>query len=309
MGRNRKALCWIFAATIVVTACARDNAKYQHPVPPLDAGTRAELGPVAIEVASPPRTASAPGVPVVPEVTAGKAFGAAALASLPVLALPAGCLGEPFCTVGMAAIAVSTYVVMVPVLAITALASAPPDKEKVGAATETINRVLQTTEWDAILRREVETAMRVGGKTLADAATSPRLKLTLEGPWMVTDRFIAVPTLTIHGELARDGACLIDRRWRWNGKSDDFVDFGGNDGARYRSAMQDGIKVLSQAIVADLFFATQPRKTAYLSESAFKSGSAPRLAAVPMLYEDRIASWYKTDADAEKEPRCGGLGG
>lgn len=292
---------------MIVTACAQDNAKYQHPVPPLGAEARSGLDPVAIEVASPASPASAPGVPLVPELSAGKAFGAAALAGLPVLTLPAGCLGEPFCTVGTAAIAVTTYVVLVPVLAVTALASAPPDKEEVEAATETINRVLQTTAWDAILRREVEAAMRAGGRTLADAATSPRLRLTLEGPWMVTDRFIALPTLTIHGELARDGACLVDRRWRWNGGSDDFVDFDDNDGARYRAAMQDGIKALSAAIVADLFVATQPRKTAYLSESAFKAGSAPRLAVAPMLYEKRIASWDKSDAEAEKEPRCRGV--
>jgi hypothetical protein len=306
MGRIRRS-SFAFTAIVAIAGCAQDEASYLHPVPPLSAASRAELGPVTLEIAPPPRLASVPSVPLAPELTAGEAFGKAAVVSLPFLALPVGCLGEPFCTVGAAAIGATTFVVMVPVLAITALASAPPNREKVRAAADAVDRVLQSTEWDAILRREIEAAMRDNGAALAEVATGPRLKLALEGPWMVTDQFIALPTLTIHGELAHDGECLVDRRWRWNGDSDDFVDFGDDDGAPYRKAMQEGIAQLGAAIVDDLFLATKPRKTAYWTESAFKSGADPRLAAAPLRYEDEIGAWDQTEAEAEKEPRCQGL--
>jgi hypothetical protein len=308
MGQIQARNCAIFSAILAIAGCAKDDAKYLHPVPPLSGEARAHLGPIRLGVASPANAPTVPSVPLVPEITVGQAAGGAALASLPVLALPAGCLGEPLCTVATGAVGVATYVLLVPVLTITALAGGPPDREEVAHATDSIERVIGTTDWNAVLRRDIEAEMRKGDTAFnVDASAASRLKLTLEGPFMVTDQFIALPTLTIHGELASDGDCVIDRRWRWNGDSDDFVDFGDNDAEPYRKAMKDGIEQLSNAIVAELFRATKPRKVAYWSEAAFKSGVEPRLVAVPMNYEDTVGSWDKTEAEAEMEPKCHGV--
>jgi hypothetical protein len=305
MGRLRTCTLGIIAAIAGLAGCAQDDARYLHPLPPLSGEARAELGPVALDVAAPAAPA-VPNVPLVPEITLGEAAGGAALASLPVLTLPVGCLGEPLCTMAAGAVSVATYILAVPVLTTIALAGGPPDRADVMRTTDSITRVIQATEWDAILRRDVEAAMKKARHPVASAANaSPRLQLTLEGPFLVTDQFIAMPTATIHGELAKDGSCLIDRRWRWNGDGDDFVDFGDHDGAAFRKAMEDGLKQLSTAIAEDLFAATKPRETAYLSKSAFDSGAGPRLVAVPMSYEDRIGSWDKTETIAE--PRCAGV--
>lgn len=266
------------------------------------------MGPLALDVAAPAALPIVPSVPRVSEISIGKAAGGAALASLPVLVLPAGCLGEPLCTMATGAVSVATYIVLVPVLTITALAMGPPDREDVAHAADAITRVIGTTDWDSFLREHVERGLQKGDRLFeGDASTTSRLKLTLEGPFMATDQFIALPTLTIHGELASNGDCLIDRRWRWNGNSDDFVDFGDDDGAAYREAMEEGIEQLSAAIVQDLFLATKPRNVAYWSEAAFQAGATARLIAVPMNYENSIGSWDKTEAEAETNPKCQGI--
>lgn len=268
---------------------------------------RTRLDPVALDVESPATPPSVPSVPLVPKITIGQAAGGAALVSLPALALPAGCLGEPLCTVGAGAVGVATYLLLVPVLTIVTLAEGPPDREEVAQASDSIKRAIEATDWRAILRRDVEAAMHKGDVAFkGNGNAGSRLKLTLEGPFMVTDQFIALPTLTIHGELTSGGECLIDRRWRWNGDSDDFVDFGDHEGKSYREAMEDGIEQVSAEIVADLFLATKPRKIVYWSEAAFKGGTKPRLIEVPMNYEDSIGSWDKTHAEAGKEPQCQG---
>jgi hypothetical protein len=260
MGQIQARACGFVVAILALAGCAKDDAKYLHPVPPVSGAARANLGPVALDVAAPAALPSVSSVPLVPEISVGEAAGGAALAGLPVLALPAGCFGELLCTMATGAVSVATYIVLVPVLTITALAMGPPDREEVAHATDSITRVIGTTDWDSLLREHVERAMRKGDRSFqGDANTASRLKLTLEGPLMVTDQFSALPTLTIHGELARSGVCLIDRRWRWNGNGDDFVDFGDDEGAPYREAMQDGIEQLSAAIIQDLFLATKHR--------------------------------------------------
>jgi hypothetical protein len=286
----------LLAAILVLAGCAKDDAKYIHSVDPVSADARAQLGHVALDVAAPANHPGVPGVPLVPALTVGKAAGGAALASLPVLALPAGCLGEPLCTMATGAVSVATYLLLVPVLTITALAESPPDREEVMQATDSIARVMNETKWDALLRKEIEAAGRENAPFTNDTmAASSHLKLAMEGPFMVTDQFIALPSLTVHGELASGGACLMDRRWRWNGDSDDFIDFGDDGGAAYRKAMEEGIKRVAAAILADIFVATKPREVAYWNEAAFKDGTKPRLAAVPMNYEDSIGSWDKTE--------------
>jgi hypothetical protein len=308
MGQIQPRVCGIVVAILVLTGCAKDEAKYLHPVPPLSGAVRANLGPVALDVAAPAALPSVPSVPLMPEISIGKAAGGAALASLPVLVLPAGCLGEPLCTMATGAVSVATYIVLVPVLTITALAMGPPDREEVARAADAITRVIGATDWDTLLHVHVERAMRKGDRSFqGDASAASRLKLTLEGPFMVTDQFTALPTLTIHGELASGAVCLIDRRWRWNGNSDDFVDFGDDDGAAYREAMEDGIEQLSAAIIQDLFLATKPREVAYWTEAAFQAGATARLIAVPMNYENSIGSWDKTEAEAETKPKCQGI--
>ncbi len=71
--------------------------------------------------------------------------------------------------------------------------------------------------------------------------------------------------------------------------------------------MEDGMKQVADAILADVFVATKPRKVAYWNEAAFKDGTKPRLTAVPMNYEGSIGSWDKTEAEAVNEPRCQGV--
>jgi len=297
----------LLAVILALTGCAKDDAKYVHSVAPLSGDARAHLGRVALDVAAPAHPPSVPAVPLVPALTVGEAAGGAALASLPALALPAGCLGEPLCTIATGAVSVTTYLLLVPVLTITALAEGSPDREEVMHATDSIARVMGTAKWDALLRSELEAAVRVDTPFTNDAMARSHLKLAMEGPFMVTDQFIALPTLTVHGELASGGTCLMDRRWRWNGDSDDFVDFGDDAGAAYRKAMERGVKQAAGAILMDILVATRPRKVAYWSEAAFKGGAAPRLAAVPMDYEDSIGSWDKTEAEAANEPRCQGV--
>jgi len=173
MGQTRACTCGIFAI-LALAGCAKDDASYIHAVPPLSAEARAQLGAVGLDVAAPANAPGVPGVPLVPEITVGEAAGAAALASLPVLALPVGCFGEPLCTMATGAVGVATYILAVPVLTVTALAEGPPDREDVMHASDSIARVIDATDWDAILRRDIEAAMGKSDRAFrsdADAAT------------------------------------------------------------------------------------------------------------------------------------------
>ncbi len=308
--RGKRTAEWLasaVAAILMHSGCARDHPKYRHPVPSVNSEARAHLDPLGLEVAPASGPAGVPSLPPATGLGTGEALGQAALAGLPILALPAGCLGEVLCTIAVGAVSVSTYVVAVPVMTVMAVSMGPPTAEEVRVASEGVRSVLGSHDWDGILRRDVEAALRkAGGPALADSASSSRLKLMIEGPWLVTDQFTALPTLTVHGELASDGVCVVDRRWRWNGDSDDFVDYGDDHGAPYRKELQKGIKLLGAAIVDDLFRAEKPRETAYSDVSAFKSGSMPRMATLPMEYQDTVGSWDKT-AEAANEPRCSGL--
>ncbi|MGH6893590.1 MAG: hypothetical protein ACREEP_15170 [Dongiaceae bacterium] len=295
-------------AIAIQSGCAQDHAKYLHPVAPPSAEARTHLDPLSLEVAPLSKSASVPSVPPATGMSTGQALGQAALAGLPVLALPAGCLGEVLCTIAVGAVSVSTYVVAVPVMTIMAVTMGPPTAEEVSAAREGLRSVLSSADWDEALRRDFAAALREsGGPTLGHAGAPSALRLTIEGPWLVTDQFTAVPTLTVHGELSTDDVCVADRRWRWNGDSDDFVDFGDEHGAPYRKAMEKGIELLSAAIVEDLFLDKKPRKTAYWDDKEFKNGAVPRMAALPLSYQNAIGSWDKTDAEAAGEPRCGDL--
>ena len=110
----------------------------------------------------------------------------------------------------------------------------------------------------------------------------------------------AIPALTIHAELLIAHDCALDRRWRWNGASDDFDDLGEDDAKAFKVQMVSGISQLAEAIVSDMFVDEAARSVAYKGAEAL-----PRAVMSPDDYQNAIASWDKTAGDSAQEPRCG----
>jgi hypothetical protein len=196
-----------------------------------------------------------------------------------------------------------------PFVALGKAIAAPVGTDVQDAARE-ISGTITRVHWDRALRDAVEQALDKHAKPIVEtpSADSSRLKLTVEGPWLVLDSYTAVPTLTVHGELARGEACLLDRRWRWNGDGDHFVDLGEDQAEDYRTQMEGALGLLADAIVSDILGTAPPRETAYRDETVLASGGRPLVATDPVHHQEQIGAWDKTAVEAAREPRCGGIG-
>jgi hypothetical protein len=284
-------------AALLLAGCA----SYEHPVAPLDATARSAVGPLSVETAM-----VAPVVPASPPPTHGRGIAALKGAGGSLL-------------VGMAAgaetrdgfgfiLGTALGVVAAPFVAVGAAIAAPATTD-VQQSAGAIRAAITGIQWDRALNDAVEKALARQGRAIATPppADASRLKLTVEGPWLVLDSYTAVPTLTVHGELARQGACLADRRWRWNGDADHFVDLGEDRAKDYRAQMEHGLAMLAEAAVADLLVSAAPRPTPYEDEAAAQRGGLPLLATNPMDFQEQIGAWDKSAAEAAREPRCAGI--
>jgi hypothetical protein len=176
-----------------------------------------------------------------------------------------------------------------------------PSTEDVAEAKSGIVTAIEEVDWSRRLQDSVETAMR--RRAAPGGATSTgRLGLWIEAPWLVVVGGSAVPTLTVHGEMLVNDACAIDRRWRWNGDTDDFVDLGEDGAAEFRKQMAAGVDALGKAIIADLFLAVQARQVAYKDQSSYARGAPPLMVLLPDDYQNRIGSW-----DTARDLKCAGL--
>jgi hypothetical protein len=287
--------------TVLLLAGCSSSAMREHPVAPLDADARNAIGPLSVETAM-----VDPVAPAAPPPTRNR--GAAALkgAGQSVLFGMAGGaqLNDAFGFILFSALGV----VAAPFVAAGAAIAAPVSTE-VQEADAGIRGAVSNIQWNLALKDAVAKALANQGRTVADAPTADasRLKLTVEGPWLVVESYTALPTLTVHGELAKRGACLMDRRWRWNGRSDDFVYLGEDRATPYRAQMEEGLAILAEAVVADILVSAEPRKIAYRDEDNAARGGLPLLVTRPMDFQKQVASWDKTDVEAAREPRCGGV--
>jgi len=117
------------------------------------------------------------------------------------------------------------------------------------------------------------------------------MDFALEGPWLVITNKGAIPTVTVHAVLHVGDACALDRRWRWNGGANDYVNLGRNDASPYRDAMGRAIELLASVIAWDLFQSTEPRMVAFRSEKSVLKGEPPLAVIDPLSHMGTIASW------------------
>jgi hypothetical protein len=268
-------------------------AGYRHDVAPLDPKVRQRIGQVEVELG--------PVQPLTnfgqPPSGKGKAALAAAGGSVAGGVYAGALTFNPY---GLAFFTVLGIAVAPFAAAIGAIVT--PSTEDVEAAGHDLAIAIRTTDWASQLKSSVEAAMRRRAEPPAATSTG-QLGMWIEGPWLVLDGGSAIPTLTIHGELLVDGGCVVDRNWRWNGRSDDFVDLGENGARAYRAHMTSGVRELGNAIVADLFLATQARSVAYHDREAADRGAPPSMALVPDAHQNEIGSWD----NAQGGSRCVGL--
>ena len=265
-------------AALLLAGCA----SYQHPVAPLDAQARSALGSLSVQMASAAPTAPAtpPPAPDRGEV-ALRAAGASIMRGM-------SADGDPTSS----GLLLLLGIALAPFFALGEAIAVPSDSgvPEAGAA---IADAITGIRWDAAFRDQVEKALAKHGHPV-EASPSPdasRLKLSIRGPWLVVDSYTAIPTLTVHGELVAGDACLIDRRWRWNGDADDYADLGEDRARAYRTQMEKGLAMLAEAVVADLLVSGKPRLTAYRSEAAVKPGGRPLLDSEPMDFQEQVGSW------------------
>jgi len=282
-------------AALLLAGCA----SYQHPVAPLGAEVRSEIGPLVLETAT-----AKPVAPVAPPPTRNRGEAALKGAGGSVLVgLGAGAYtGDPF---GLALLG-ALGILAAPFVAAGAAATAPvsTDVQQAGAQ---IRYAITRIQWERAFQDAASAAFARHGHPVADPppADASRLKLTVEGPWLVLESYEALPSLTVHGELAKGETCLLDRRWRWNGKAGDFVDLGEDRARQYRTQMENGLGLLAEAVAADILVSGTPRKTDYEDEASAKRGAPPLPVRDPMKFQERVASWDSPEAPGQ--PRCSGF--
>lgn len=279
-------------AALLLAGCA----SYQHPVAPLAAEARSAIGSLSVEMAS--ANPVAPATPPPAPSRGEAALRGAGASLLGGMAAGAG-TADPYGFILFTGLGI----VAAPFVALGAAIAAPTDSS-VPEAGAAIDAAITGIRWDAAFRDQVEKALAKQGRSIdvAPPADAGRLKLSIEGPWLVVDSYSAIPTLTVHGELVAGEACLIDRRWRWNGAADDYADLGEGPATAYRAQMKKGLAVLAEAVVADLLVSQKPRLTAYDAEAVAKMGGPPLLVAEPMEVQEQVGSW-----DFQSREPCSGI--
>lgn len=276
-------------------------AVHSRDVPPLDAATRDRVGKLLVTMGPVQPTGSFGPLPA-----SGSGVGAAAAAGYTVGGMTiAGASGGPLGLVVGGALGV----LMAPFAAIIGAATTPDEVQpETLAANQHLTTAVRDGNWSQQLQDVVGarlSGLGASATTSMKAAEASHLGLWIEGPWLVLDGGSGIPTLTIHGEMILDEACVLDRRWRWNGDSDDFDDLGEEDAKIYKAQMASGISQLGNAIVSDLFLDRKPRKIAYKNAEAVARGAAPLIVTDPDDHQKQIGSWDKTAAELAQEPRCG----
>lgn len=297
-------------SVVVLLLAGCSSSAHEHPVAPpdveartavpsLDVEARSAVGPLHVETAM-----VDPVLPAAPPPTHDRGMAALKGAGASIVGgIGGGAMtGSPFGLV----LGTALGVVAAPFVA-AGFAIAAPVGTDVQEADAGIAGAITRIQWHMALKDAVAKASAKHGRPIAEApaADADRLKLTVEGPWLVVESYAALPTLTVHGELARGGDCLMDRRWRWNGDSDDFVDLGEDRATGYRTQMEQGLALLAEAVVVDTLVSAEPR--AYRDGASAAPGGPPLLVTKPMDFQKQIGSWDKTGAEPEREPRCGGL--
>ena len=280
------------AAAATLGGCATDVRS----VPPLDEAARIHAGPLLITI-GPVQPSSNFG----PLPKSGSGWGAAGAAGYAVLGMTAaGASGGPLGLMVGGALGV----VLAPFAAIAGAVITPDvvQPETIAANTNLLAAV-HGEDWASKLQQALGVKLSSHGKSASSGlypTTASRLVFWIEGPWLLLDSSDAIPALTIHGELLIAHDCALDRRWRWNGASDDFDDLGEDDAKAYKVQVASGISQLADAIVSDLFGDKDARAVAYKGTEAL-----PLAVTKPDNYQNTIASWDNTAAENAQEPRCG----
>lgn len=260
----------VFLGLLVLAGCA---TSYEHEVPPLDQETRDRAGNVRIEVEAGDQGA------VVGTVST-RTVGDSLPSSFGGFASCAGCSGDA-ALINLGLI-LAIVVVALPIAAING-AFDNEDPKDVAAASAVIMPILRAEIW----RRNF--AVALDSRLPSDKISGNVLRLTLDGPFLFIDGTDAVPVLLVRSQLQAADTCLDDRHWRWNGREDDYVDFGEDDGKALKAELARGADALAAAIDADLFSSTQPRRVVY--QEPYRSGLPPAMAQDPADHENEIASW------------------
>ena len=159
-------------------------------------------------------------------------------------------------------------------------------------AEHELNDALADASWQGRLREDV--AAPIGARYKVSEDSDVHLTLVLFGPFLeVAKDRTAQPLLRVRGILSKDGTCLSDRYWAWNGKSGDFFDLAENKARRLRERLSEGMKELGIAVAQDLFLSHEPRKVQYRNGTT-AAKDRPIMIERAVDYEDTLASWLAT---------------
>jgi len=227
----------------------------------------------------------------------GKGRNAADSAAIAFLGMTAaGAAGGPY---GLA-VGAALGLVLAPIAAIGgAIHGTDTVQPETWEANRNILAAITDGHWAEKLRSEVMAKLRDQQRLAAESDMSAtRFGLWFEAPWLVIDGDDAIPTLTLHGELVADGACILDRYWRWNGEFDDFEDLGEENAKLYRVQLVHGLPELADGILGDL--SGGAREVAFSKEAG-----KPAMIADPGAFENTLGSW--DNPATASDLRCVGL--
>lgn len=129
-----------------------------------------------------------------------------------------------------------------------------------------------------------------------------QLRFALDGPILSVRGDWGQPVLQVRGMLEKDGACLVDRRWQWNGLPIEYFELAGNLDA-LKNQIEGGAKQIGLAIAEDLFLSDKAR-TVDFNQGATLHQSRPKMSLWPMFYPNEVASWDEGLGNDGKAP-CG----
>jgi hypothetical protein len=187
-----------------------------------------------------------------------------------------------------------------------AAASTGPSPEDAEEARSALRPVLADSGWPGKIEDAFVTVIRSsddGPGIVSDAsAAAAQLTLALDGPILSVRGGQGQPVLLVRGMLELGGACLVDRRWQWNGVPVDYFELADKQ-EDLRRQIEGGARQIALAVAEDLFLSDKPRQVEY-NRGAAPHQAKPKMSLWPALYPNRVAGWDENLGEDAKAP-CG----
>lgn len=176
-----------------------------------------------------------------------------------------------------------------------AAATTGPSPEDAEKARASLKPVLADSAWpdkvEAAFVKVMASSIQAPAIVLdpANAPATAQLRFALDGPILSVRGDWGQPVLQVRGMLEQNGACLVDRRWQWNGLAVEYLEMAGNLEA-LRKQIDGGAEQIGRAIAEDLFLSDEPRAVDF-NQGATLHQSRPKMSLWPILYPNTVASW------------------